>query len=133
VILVSYCLRVLHPYMAHCQCLLTGGSFYRFSSISVLRTPHAMSHRVSLVKHNPLNLGHYIRIPIPYFSQSKNVVFCDTFSLSVIFSILTSEVFFLILHYPFFYYSAHQRTPTKARARARTHTHTHTVYIGLDT
>jgi hypothetical protein len=29
----------------------------------------------------------FLRIPISYLSQSKNVVFCDTFSPSVIFSI----------------------------------------------
>jgi len=33
--------HVLHPYIAHGQCLLTGGSFPPFPSVLLLRTPHA--------------------------------------------------------------------------------------------
>ena len=55
------CLRVLHPYIAHCQYLLTGGRFLPFIRMLALRTPHAicifMSHRVSLVKSSPLQIG----------------------------------------------------------------------------
>jgi hypothetical protein len=58
VILGNYLSSVLHPYIAHCQYLLTDGSFLPFIKISVLGTPHAtcifMSHRLSLVKPSPL-------------------------------------------------------------------------------
>ena len=66
VILVSYLSPVLHPYIAHCQYLLTGGSFLPFKRISTSRTPHAtcifMSHRISQVKPSPLQIRalHYV-------------------------------------------------------------------------
>jgi len=50
------CLHVLHPYIAHCQYLLTGGSFYRLSGYQCyepLTLLIFMSHRVSLVKSSP--------------------------------------------------------------------------------
>jgi hypothetical protein len=54
------CPHVLHPYIAHCQYLLSGGSFYHSLRVWVSRTPHTtcifMSHRVSLVKSSSLQI-----------------------------------------------------------------------------
>jgi len=51
------CLRALHSYIAHCQYLLTGGSYYRLSVYQCYETLTLLvfvSYRVPLVKPSPL-------------------------------------------------------------------------------